>query len=575
MSGATEFTTKPAGEPAQLTTRRERFRGELFVFLTTAAVLLPFLDKPFHVDDTLFLRIAEQIYEDPLHPYDFQYNWYQTPMPMWKITQNPPLNNYLVAAIGLAAGFREPAMHFGGLIVAVACALLMLCLSRRFCKHPVLVTLITVLTPAFFVSATTLMADVPMIFLWLLAVYLTVRSIESGREGGLWLAGLAATAAALTKYFGVAVVPLLLAYCLFRRRRVSLHLLAFALPVVGLTLWGLYAQQEAGIFHPLAAAGYSVKEKPLASYLQHAAVTASFLGGALLWPILLLPLGTRLPVWLSGPLGMLAFTAVVFALKVHAASTALPYGLMMLAGLLIVGVCIASCASRFDDAAVLLGLWFFGTLVFTAFFNWTVNARVLLPAAFPAAVLAVRWIETLETRNFWFRYLKAAAWPLAAVSLLIAYADYRFAAASRSFAQGTVRGLVERGDTVHFSGHWGFQHYMEREGARPIDFYALSKNPHLLKPGDVVVYAHPAFNTNVMTVNRVNVSTTGLFEQTIRNPLGFVTMNGMYDAGFYSSLWGVLPFGVGWKPAVNWFIVEQVVAPEPASAGEDTAALGR
>src|SRR5438270_5558613 len=46
----------------------------LLVVVTTAA-LAPFLNKAFHIDDPLFLWMAQQIAKHPLDPYGFEVNW--------------------------------------------------------------------------------------------------------------------------------------------------------------------------------------------------------------------------------------------------------------------------------------------------------------------------------------------------------------------------------------------------------------------------------------------------------------------------------------------------------------------
>ncbi|MGB9005083.1 MAG: hypothetical protein WCB96_05090, partial [Candidatus Aminicenantales bacterium] len=44
-------------------------------------VLLPFLGKAFTIDDTLFMRQAEHVLVDPLHPTAFEIVWSEAPVP--------------------------------------------------------------------------------------------------------------------------------------------------------------------------------------------------------------------------------------------------------------------------------------------------------------------------------------------------------------------------------------------------------------------------------------------------------------------------------------------------------------
>ena len=43
--------------------------------LLASLLVLPFLDRPFTIDDPLFLRAAEHVLADPLHPASFEQVW--------------------------------------------------------------------------------------------------------------------------------------------------------------------------------------------------------------------------------------------------------------------------------------------------------------------------------------------------------------------------------------------------------------------------------------------------------------------------------------------------------------------
>ena len=72
-------------------------------------------------------------------------------------------------------------------------------------------------TPVFLVSATTVMCDVWLLALWVWSVDCWLRGLEERHSYWLLLlASLLVAAAALTKYFGVSLVPLLAAYTVAR-----------------------------------------------------------------------------------------------------------------------------------------------------------------------------------------------------------------------------------------------------------------------------------------------------------------------------------------------------------------------
>jgi Dolichyl-phosphate-mannose-protein mannosyltransferase len=500
----------------------------------TAIILLPFINKPFHLDDTLFVRLAEQIIEDPFAPYQFEYNWFLTPMPFWKVTQNPPLNSYILAIPGSLFGVSEIACHFTGILFAVGCCWMMYRIASRYTRYPEIPTFLTIASPGFLVSATNVMADVPLLFFWLLSVELTMSATKENQTGKLWFAGLSIAAASMTKYFGLALLPLLIIYWMVKTGKITIHLLAFFIPVLVIFTWGLYSEAFGGIFHPYGAAQYSVKGKSLTDLITYTSQTISFLGGSLLWPIFFIPILFRFSS------KTIAFSFVTGVLSFFLGkefwdwniNTGVHFGIMIFIGLvsLLPGIKFIYYHRNADN--LLLLLWFAGTIVFSILLNWTINARILLIALFPLGLFFIQFIESrtkLERKKF----IYSTAIITLFISMFIAWGDSQLALASRNFSQTYVRKNIQEGQTVYFSGHWGFQYYMEQEGAKPLDYARIS-----LKKGDFVVY--PTQNTNVRLIQmpgkRIDVKKYKAFF------VGPFTLHMQAKAGFYSSIWGPVPY---------------------------------
>ena len=88
--------------------------------MATVLVLLPFIGKPFHIDDPLFVWVAQHIQSHPLDPYGFNVNWYGFDQPLWDITKNPPFACYYLALFGSAFGWSERVLHAALLLPAMA-----------------------------------------------------------------------------------------------------------------------------------------------------------------------------------------------------------------------------------------------------------------------------------------------------------------------------------------------------------------------------------------------------------------------------------------------------------------------
>src|SRR5450631_4002108 len=108
--------------------------------LTVAVLvmLVPFLNKPFNIDDPLFIWSARQIHAHPANPYGFSVNWYGKAMPMWVVTKNPPLACYYLAGAAAVFGWSEFALHAAFLLPALAAILGTHRLARQFCHQPML-----------------------------------------------------------------------------------------------------------------------------------------------------------------------------------------------------------------------------------------------------------------------------------------------------------------------------------------------------------------------------------------------------------------------------------------------------
>jgi 4-amino-4-deoxy-L-arabinose transferase-like glycosyltransferase len=179
-------------------------RRDLLVVATVVTLLLvPFLGKPLNIDDPLFVWAARQIAHHPTDPYGFTGNWTGGSEPFCRFMQNPPGLCYYLAAAGRVLGWSDVALHAALVPVGVLAAVGTYLLSARFCRRPLLATALVVASPAFLVSATTVMCDVPLVCLWVWSVLLWDRASSADRppRAAALLAGSAAASAAavLTK----------------------------------------------------------------------------------------------------------------------------------------------------------------------------------------------------------------------------------------------------------------------------------------------------------------------------------------------------------------------------------------
>jgi 4-amino-4-deoxy-L-arabinose transferase-like glycosyltransferase len=541
---------------APATARRER----LVLGALVVALLLPFLGKPLHVDDPFYVWVAQQIQSAPLDFFGLTVNWYGYEQPLARLNQNPPLVSYYAALWALVFGFGEVSLHAGFVLPALGLAFGVHALAQRFTQRPGLAALLCFATPVVLVSATSVMSDVLMLALYCWAVFFWVRGMETERPADLWIAGLCAGLCALTKYFGVTLLPLLLAHGLTCRRRPGAWLLPLLLPVAMLAAYELYTTSLYGQGLLMEASQYALRrgqlegQRSLVSWIRGTV----YAGGCVATQLFFVPFAIpreRLLAWvplalLAGlglfALGSLGDTPLRTPEGVHWALLAHAWVFALMAFVL-VGLLLDELTRRRDPTALLLCLWVAGTVVFAAGLNWTTSGRAVLPLAPPLALLLVRRIERSRAALLApGRTPIATALALAAgVSLSVAHGDHEFAASAREAAE--ILHARRTDERIWFEGHWGFQYYMQRAGSTPIDYRASQ-----LETGDWIVL--PQTNSNVRW------PPAGTFEPVDRIELPLQTLASTLSgpgAGFYSSIYGPLPYTLG-RPEPEQYLVARV-----------------
>jgi hypothetical protein len=494
----------------------------LLLAIATALALLPFVNKAFTMDDPLFVWSAQWIADHPLDPYGFALNWYGRTQPMREVMQNPPLTSYALAAAATVTGWNEPTLHVVFGLFAFAAVAGTWSLARRMTERPLLAALLTLAMPFFLVSATNVMSDVPMLacFVWALALWR--RGLDENRDALLWLAALAAAAAGLFKYFGIAAVPLMLADALLRRRWSKL--VPLALPVAVFVVYDLATHAITG------AAQYANVSRTHA--FAKTLVMLSFTGGGMIALLFFAPLMKRAALPLLGAGVVAVVLAIVNGEPVQ-------FTIFVAAGIGVFVLAAWDIWTFRDGNAILIALWIAGTAVFSAYLNWTVNARSLLPLAPAVAILIARHVTA--SRNA----VIAATAATAAVALLVGFADQSYANAQRDAAHQLMEHYAGDGHRMWFEGHWGFQYYMQQAGAVPFGF------DQTLHGKDLLVTP----STNTLLLNDVQRPPHHVIETlTIPMRVPAATVSNPMQAAFYSDYMGPLPYVVGAPPPESYVV---------------------
>ena len=536
-------------------------RVELAILaLVTLGLLLPFLGKPLHIDDPVYVWIAQHLVEFPFDPFGFDVNWTGSSAPLHRFINNPPLASYYLALVGRVAGWSERALHASYLPMAVACVWATWSLARSFGASGLVAALLLCVAPGFLVSCTTLMVDVPMLALWISALACWDRGLRTGTRPELLAGGLLAALCPLAKFPGLALLPLLVAHALLLRadwRRwapfVSIPVAAFA----AYHAWTTQLYGHALFLDPVEYSGQyqsgqalAVLGRLLAGLAFTGASAASLLGVA---PLLLGARGLRrFGIAALGLAAVMLLAPGVFEDGFASGTRLSPALAVQLTLWTTVGAGILLLAANDvretrSPEAILLLLWVLGVFVFASLINWSVSVRGLLPMLPAVAILGARRIARRASgagggdggpARWWLGAGLAAS---ALLSLGVARADTLLAQAGLHAARELVAAYRDTGRDVWFQGHWGFQYYAQQLGARPLE------RGERLPPGAILL--KPLNNSYLWRDAAPLVE-----RRSVAGPVRLTSMSGPIGAGFYSSTWGPVPFAFGSVPPEIYFV---------------------
>ncbi|HEX4824962.1 MAG TPA: hypothetical protein VFV19_11690 [Candidatus Polarisedimenticolaceae bacterium] len=503
---------------------RRSFRAAWPALVLAAAVLLPFLGKAYTIDDPLFLYQARHVLEDPLHPTAFDVVWSLEPHRMSALMASGPGMAYLLVPTLLAGG-AEWVAHLTQLLLLalaiVATASLALTLdgdetqARR-------ASLLLAATPAVLGMAATAMPDVAAMALGVLGLERTAAFGRDARRGQAVVAALYLGAATLCRSHlaALAVVAWLLGPNDRRRWIVPVAALLAAAAAFTITR---DPQSHAGAGAVAGAAATFVFApavlRNVVSFPVHLALAFPF---AIAW-LLLCPIAiVRSPVLYVAGAGAWAYIRLHPEVGPQVAAIAAGLGAAALFDLA------WQAFKRRDRIDGMLATWCLTPIAVVPYLH--LPSKYLLAAAPAMAIAVARQKGRLPKLSL--------AVPVVCGTLLgvlILRADARFAGTGRRAAETLVAPAVTSGKTVWFNGHWGFQWYAERAGARPLT--QTPPHPHW---GDLVIASgHAEGELMGAMPNKRLVSS---LDDT--RPGGRI-MSRACDAGFFSNGWGYLPWAWG------------------------------
>lgn len=439
---------------------------ELAAILLIAFVLqAPFLDKAFHIDDTVVLEVSKRILEDPLDPLAGGFDWNGSIRPLWKVTTNPPFLSYYLAPVLFFCGFSEIAMHLA--MVPFLFLLLASCLvlAKRFDADPWL-TMLTVGSSSAVLVSMNIMRDVPALALANggLALAIIGTDSRSGRRSYLAIGVILIGLGVITKYSAVVYLVVLVIYLLWSGRTGFVKWVV--LGCSPLAIWCFLTWLQYGEAHPvfLLMREFTKASRPafMAKYFSTLVALSSV---CLVLPFLIVRSWCHPKKWqvVNGIFG-LGMLALAYFYQGH---TAFQFYFWLVVGSLSLGalvlvVFLPEGRPGLDPVDTFLFLWAGGFICFSLFVVPFQAVRHILPALVPIALLCFRKMRAQLGKNKGFRWPWVVVFIQLTLTMLVGWADLQYANVYRDFTTYVKERYA--GEKIWYVGHWGWKAYADFSG---------------------------------------------------------------------------------------------------------------
>lgn len=558
--------------------RGEQLFNSQWLFVVVVCLLyLPFLGQAFHIDDVGFINPSKAIGWNPLTVKAGANDYFYGLPEERKGTVGVPyegthsmLMPYFIKIISALVGEKEIIFHAVYLIFPIIALVAFSKLSSiLFRSSPVMnrsLLYLLVAMPAFLVNSHTIMSDVPSLALLLASMVFFCLAVEHNAPAPACAGGLSLTAAVFMTYQMLAFIPVIFFYVVLKKK-LSKHIIAnLLLPIFFLAVWLLAIYNLYGVFPLLKGSGNQGGEV-IALEIRRGLLSEVFIGkviatfahiGASLFFALILYVRAR-----NSFLRYLAGLGALTTICLFTAGSVVDYpfvDVLILSCMVAIGILSVYAITRTVFASAESGdrprnyfllFWAFTVIVYNIFALPFGAARYILPALPPMLLILLNVRQGSGSESGGLKSISVILACALIFGWMSSYSDYRYAQTYRYFAQEAkiFRTETAGAGTVWYTGRWGMQYYMEKEG-----FHMPSSASRELKKGDFIVLPEmPQFwQPSPELLPRLKTYATRQFV----SPVPLRLFNRRSNAGFYAHHWGLLPFSFSRAPDETFLIVE-------------------
>ncbi|HAM39596.1 MAG TPA: hypothetical protein DCP53_09435 [Elusimicrobia bacterium] len=514
-----------------MTILRNDFSKIILLCILAIILFFPFLNKAVSSDSIFYIYTARQIIKEPLKPFSFQLNCAEKDCLAWDVANNPPLVSYFLAAVIKLFGENEKVFHIIFFCFTILCIIGIYYVSKEFKADPFFSALLLIASPAFFVNATDIMLDIPLLTFSVWGLYFIIKE----KFFGWIILGFAI----LIKYIAILNLPVVFMWLLLNKKTKE-NLKYFLIPITFLFLLmahNLLIYNEIQILKKSLQVGLSfglVKEIPLLTYI----------GGCFIFPLSILWLGFNKKnyyIWIF----IISFSAVnlLFNLLELKIIQSFLFGIFISSAICLGMIFINYLKETdFNKDIVFLFIWILLYLVFFASVSAIIAVRYLLPLIIPVIILFVKISENILYKKVFLTFSIVIG---IVFSLFISHSDYVLANSYRDISKYIFKNYGK--ENVYFTGHLGFQYYMENNNFKAID----SKDSKYPENSVIVVPVLP-----VPQKIHENIVKDLIFKEQkyIYTKNRFRTMDPNSHAGFHLNMYGLLPYSFSNMPLEKFTI---------------------
>ncbi len=446
--------------------------------LVVLAISVPFLNKPYHIDDTVVLTVAQKILEKPYDPFYGEINWFGYNQPMWESTTNPPFLSYYLAPFAAISDYSEIVLHLGMMLFLFMLAGSMIYLSERFTKGSLFPLLFVLFSPAIVVSGN-VMRDVPAAGLGAAALALFIYGTDRDDRRYLFWGAFLAGIAVLTKYSSIILLPVMALYPFFKKKY---GLMLWVWPILALlAAWCIHNQIMYGEMHVVyltiqrrAEHGFPWREKFYSALL--------ILGSAIyLLPVLLRDGIQRKDMYVVGGGGLVAVASWWAPQFYFEGGASGEYVFWSVTGGVLLYIALYEGLRRGiyylknqndEEAAdsLFLFAWLCAPILFSIILISFQAVRHQLYTLIPLTLILFRYLEreprpSIRVQRIWLIVLICLQ---GVMSILVNSADYEYANTYRDFADYAKEKWVSEDYNTWYLAHWGWKFYADRAGFRQV-----------------------------------------------------------------------------------------------------------